>query len=81
LKKNRQKACEFFFRNNVDLVLLEHAPDAPCIDLLQVLKFVAPLLPVIIMTAYGSEELTVSVFRNGASDYLKKPIHKQELRD
>jgi len=81
VEKNRQKACEFFFRNNVDLVLLEHTPDAPCMDLLQVLMFVAPSLPVIIMTAYGSEELAVTVFRNGASDYLKKPIHERELRD
>ncbi|MBN1253725.1 MAG: response regulator transcription factor [Deltaproteobacteria bacterium] len=81
IEKNTQKACEFFFHNDVDLVLLDHTPDAPCMDLLQVLKFVAPSLPVIIMTAYGSEELAVSVFRNGASDYLKKPIHEHELRD
>ena len=81
IEKSRQKACEFFFHNDVDLVLLDHTPDAPCMDLLQVLKFVAPSLPVIIMTAYGSEELAVSVFRNGASDYLKKPIHEHELRD
>jgi len=81
VEKNKQKACEFFFRNKVDLVLLDHTPDAPCMDLLQVLRFVAPSLPVIIMTAYGSEELAVTVFRNGASDYLKKPIHEHELED
>jgi YesN/AraC family two-component response regulator len=81
VEKNRQKACEFFFHNDVDLVLLDHTPDAPCMDLLQVLKFVTPSLPVIIITAYGSEELAVSVFRNGASDYLKKPIHEHELRN
>ena len=81
VEKNTQKACEFFFRNNVDLVLLDHTPDAPCMDLLQVLRFVAPSLPVIIMTAYGSEELAVTVFRNGASDYLKKPIQEHELGD
>jgi AraC-like DNA-binding protein len=81
VEESRQKACEFFFHNDVDLVLLNHTPDAPCMDLLQVLKFVAPSLPVIIMTAYGSEALAVSVFRNGASDYIKKPIHEHELRD
>ena len=26
VEKNKQKACEFFFRNNVDLVLLDHTP-------------------------------------------------------
>lgn len=81
VEKNRQKACEFFFRNNVDLVLLDHTPDNPCTDLLQVLRFVAPSVPIIIMTAYGSEELAISVFRNGASDYLKKPIHEDELKE
>jgi YesN/AraC family two-component response regulator len=79
IEKNKQKACEFFFRNAVDLVLLDHTPDDPCMNLLQVLRFVSPSVPIIIMTAYGSEDLAVTVFRNGASDYLKKPIHENEL--
>lgn len=81
VEKNRQKACEFFFRNNVDLVLLDHTPDDPCTNLLQVLRFVAPSVPIIIMTTSGSEELAITVFRNGASDYLKKPIHEDELKE
>ena len=81
IEKNKQTACEFFFRNAVDLVLLDHTPDDPSVNLLQVLRFVAPSVPIIIMTAYGSEELAVTVFRNGASDYLKKPIHEKELMD
>jgi two-component system response regulator YesN len=81
IEKNKQKACEFFFRNAVDLVLLDHTPDDPCMNLLQVLRFVSPSVPIIIMTAYGSEDLAVTVFRNGASDYLKKPIHENELRE
>jgi YesN/AraC family two-component response regulator len=81
VNKNSQKACEFFFRNNVDLVLLNHTPDDPCTDLLQVLRFVAPSVPVIIMTAWGSEEFAVTVFRNGASDYLKKPLNIDELEN
>jgi two-component system response regulator YesN len=80
VEKNKQKACEFFFRNKVDLVLLNHTFDDPCLDLLRVLSFVAPSMPVIIMTAWGSEELAVTVFRNGASDYLKKPLDIAELR-
>lgn len=81
VEKTKQKACEFFFRNAVDLVLLDHSPDDPCMNLLQVLRFIAPSVPIIIMTAYGSEELAVSVFRNGASDYLKKPIQEDELSE
>jgi two-component system response regulator YesN len=81
IEKNKQKACEFFFRNAVDLVLLDHTPDDPCVNLLQVLRFVSPSVPIIIMTAYGSEDFAVTVFRNGASDYLKKPIHEDELSE
>ena len=81
VEKNRQKACEFFFRNNVDLVLLDHTPDDSGMNLLQVLRFVAPSVPIIIMTACGSEELAITVFRNGASDYLKKPIHEDALKE
>jgi YesN/AraC family two-component response regulator len=81
VEKNKQKACEFFFRNDVNLVLLDHSPADPCTNLLQVLRFVAPSVPIIIMTAYGSEEFAVSAFRNGASDYLKKPIQENELRE
>jgi transcriptional regulator GlxA family with amidase domain len=33
------------------------------------------------MTAYGSEDLAVTVFRSGANDYLKKPILEHELRE
>jgi AraC-like DNA-binding protein len=79
VEKNKQRACEFFFRNNIDLVLLNHTPDEPCTDLLRVLRFVAPSVPVIIVTADGSEGLAVSVFRNGARDYLKKPLNIAEL--
>jgi YesN/AraC family two-component response regulator len=79
VEKNKQKACEFFFRNEVDLVLLDHTPHDPCIDLLQVLRFVSPSLPVIAMTAYGSEELAITIFRSGARDYLKKPLNIDEL--
>jgi YesN/AraC family two-component response regulator len=80
VKKDYQKACEFFFHNKVDLVLLNHAPDDPCLDLLRVLRFIAPSVPVIIMTAWGSEEFAVRVFRNGANDYLKKPLNIAELK-
>ena len=79
VEKSKQKACEFFFRNNVDLVLLDHTPDDPCTDLLQVLRFVAPSVPVIIMTAYGTEDLAFTLFRYGASDYLKKPFNIDEV--
>lgn len=81
VEKSKQKACEFFFRNDVDIVLLGHTSDDPCTNLLQDLSFVAPSVPIIITTAYSSEDFAVSIFKCGACDYLKKPFNEDELRE
>ena len=71
---DRLRACEFFFHNHVDLVILDHGTGQDCTKLLQFLKSVRPSIPVVTVTACGSESLAVSVFRNGARDYFKKPL-------
>jgi YesN/AraC family two-component response regulator len=81
VEKSKQKACEFFFHNDVDLVLLGHTPHDPCTNLLQDLSFVAPSIPIIITTTYSSEEFAVNIFKCGAYDYLKKPFNEDELRE
>lgn len=81
VRATKEKAFEYFFNHEVGLVLLDHTPDAPCIELLQVVRFITPSVPVIIMTAYGSEDLAVTAFRNGASDYLTKPLDMDELKE
>ncbi len=80
IKPDKGKAGEFFFHNDLDLVLLDHNNDAPCIEMLQFFKSVKPFVPVIIVTDCGSEELAVTVFRYGARDYFKKPFVMDELR-
>ena len=39
-----------------------------------------PAIPVIIMTAYSSVETAVTALKNGAYDYLTKPLDFDELR-
>ena len=79
INSDQLKASEFFFHNNVDLVLLEHSTNAPCQALLKFFKSIKPSIPVIIMTDCGSEELAVNVFRYGAWDYFRKPFVVDEL--
>jgi len=47
--------------------------------LLQKLKSSNPLLPVVLMTAYGNVENAVKAMHQGASDYLVKPFEAEVL--
>ncbi len=48
-------------------------------DLLKEVKKINPLLPVIVITAFGSVEDAVEVMKFGAADYITKPVNLQEL--
>ena len=64
-------------RSEPDVVLLDVAlPDARGDELLPEL---AARVPVVILTAYGSVPQAVQAIRNGASDYLTKPVEPEEL--
>lgn len=61
-----------------DIVLLDmRLPDGNGLDLLA--EFVAKNVAVIIMTAYGEISDAVNAIKQGAIDYLKKPIDLEEL--
>ncbi len=63
-----------------DLVLTdEHMPNLKGLDLIRRVKRDLPMLPVILMTAEGSETLAVEALRAGASDYLVKPFDAEHL--
>lgn len=61
-----------------DIVLLDmRLPDGSGMDLLA--ELIARGLPVIVMTAYGEVNDAVSAMKQGATDYLKKPVDLEEL--
>jgi DNA-binding response OmpR family regulator len=64
----------------VDLVLLDLLlPRRDGLDLLRELRGLRPTLPVIILTARGSEDDRVRGLRMGADDYVVKPFSAREL--
>lgn len=61
-----------------DLVLLDmRLPDGNGFDLLG--EFSAAGTPVVVMTAYGDVSDAVQAMKQGATDYLKKPVDLEEL--
>ncbi len=44
------------------------------------IKIMNPAIPVIIMTAYASVETAVKALKQGAYDYLTKPLDFDELK-
>ena len=61
-----------------DIVLLDmRLPDGSGMDLLA--ELTAHGTPVIVMTAYGEVSDAVSAMKQGAADYLKKPVDLEEL--
>jgi YesN/AraC family two-component response regulator len=76
--KDSEQAIELLqeqAREHVHLVLADYVlPTRSGLELLQITKRNWPWLPVIILTAFGSEELAVQALRGGAIDYLRKPV-------
>jgi len=78
--KTADKAIECIQSAIYSLTIVDYRlPDMSGIDLLKKMKSIQPSLPVIMITAFGDEDIAVKAFRQGASDYLKKPISYSEL--
>ena len=58
-----------------DLVM----PGMDGIDLLRQVRQQWPQLPFVLVTAHGSVDSAVAALREGADDYLLKPLHRDEL--
>ena len=75
-----EKALQIFRQESFDLVLTDQKmPKMSGLDLLKAVRALNPEEAVIVMTAYGSIETAVSAIKEGASDYLTKPLNLDEL--
>ena len=74
------KACQILDEKDIDLIISDvRLPDCDGTMLLTWLKERNRSIPVIIMTSYADIQSAVNAMKNGAYDYVSKPIHPTEL--
>lgn len=81
LASNADDAMRFIADRRPDLVMMDVR--MPGMDGLQALQEVRALFPdvlVVIMTAYGTSQISIDAIRAGAFDYIMKPLDLDELR-
>ena len=77
---NGREALESIAREMPDLVLTDlQMPEMDGLQLVQKIISTYPMLPVILMTAYGSEEIAVTALKAGAASYLPKKNLARDL--
>src|SRR5207253_306657 len=73
--KNATEGLEIIARQHPDLVLLDvMLPDISGLEAIQNIKRIDPRLPVIFITAGGTSDTAIEAVKEGAYDYLLKPL-------
>ncbi|MDD3627806.1 MAG: sigma-54 dependent transcriptional regulator [bacterium] len=76
-----KEAFEILQNNPIDLVITDlKLPDTSGLEILKIIKNLDPKISVIIVTGYGSITSAVDAMKNGAFDYLTKPLDIDELK-
>jgi DNA-binding NtrC family response regulator len=75
-----ETALQLLNREHFDLIITDFKlPGMSGLEFLQAVKRANAVLPVVLMTAYGTVESAVDAMKAGASDYLLKPFSLTEL--
>ncbi|MET0343459.1 MAG: response regulator, partial [Polyangiales bacterium] len=75
-----QKALEVCRQHRVHVVLTDlMMPGMDGIALIRALGTVSPDTEVVVMTAYGTVETAVSAMREGAYDFVEKPLKRVQI--
>ncbi len=80
LAENGNEAMKEMLRTSIDLVVTDlRMPGMSGEELLKKLTNAYPTVPVIILTGHGTVENAVDAMRNGAFDFLTKPVNLDRL--
>ena len=79
---NGKEALETLQKQTPDVVLTDMLmPEMDGLELVRAIRAKYPLVPVILMTAHGSEDLAIQALRNGAASYVPKKSLARDLAD
>jgi two-component system nitrogen regulation response regulator NtrX len=80
LAENAEKATDTLSRSLVDAVLLDvWLPGMDGLEALRRIREKYPLLPVIMISGHGTIDMAVKAVKNGAFDFIEKPISLDKL--
>ena len=78
---NGKEGLRIFSEHKPDLIIADYQmPEMTGLELIRSVKSIDPLIPVIIMTAYGDKDINISFVKEGAFRYIEKPFDIEELR-
>ena len=78
---NGSDAFRKIVKNPFDLIITDiRMPGLTGLDILPGIRRLRPEAPIIVITAFGSQEAYRRSFERGATGYLEKPIHMNKLR-
>ena len=77
---NGGEALALLEHGRFDLVLSDMVmPEMDGMTLLRQVRSLQPLIPFVLVTAHGSVDSAVAAMKEGADDYLLKPLNREEL--
>jgi DNA-binding NtrC family response regulator len=80
LALDAEAGLDAFRKQKVDLVVTDmKLPEKSGLEVLQAVKDENPMVPVLLMTAHGTIETAVKAVKDGAFDFLQKPVDPEHL--
>lgn len=77
---NPESVLSYFKDNSVDLLMTDIAmPQMNGIELIHQVKIISPHVAIIVLSAYDNFNFVRTALRNGAENYLLKPLDSNEL--
>ncbi|MCG8569186.1 MAG: sigma-54 dependent transcriptional regulator [Spirochaetes bacterium] len=75
-----EEALQKLENQSIDIVILDyHLPGLNGLELLSIIKENYQWIQVILITAFGSEQVAIDAIKKGAYDYISKPFNNEAL--